>query len=92
MVSHRANAQEDTAIEANADEPTAIYLRRSPLGIALGCIGVVLILMFLVTTALLACLVYPFIWLSVKSGLLARREFRRSRRQAIVHPPPFASS
>ena len=70
MICHRANAQEDTAIGATADEPTAIYLRRTPLGIALGCIAVVLVLIFLVTTTLFACVLYPFIWLSIKARLL----------------------
>jgi hypothetical protein len=74
MICHRANAQKDTAIVATADEPTVIYLRRTPLGIALGCIAVVLVLIFLVTTTLLACVVYPFIWLSIKSGLLAKHK------------------
>jgi hypothetical protein len=74
MISHRANAQKDTAIEATADELRPIYLRRTPMGIALGCIGAVLILIFIVVSALLACVLYPFIWLSVKSGLLARHE------------------
>jgi hypothetical protein len=73
MICHRANAQEDTAIESNADEPTVIYLRHTPIGIALGCIAVVLVLIFLVATTLLACVAYPFIWLSIKSGLLAKR-------------------
>ena len=74
MICHRANAQKDAAFEANADEPTVIYLRRTPIGVALGCIGVVLVLIFLVATTLLACVVYPFIWLSIKSGLLAKRQ------------------
>ncbi len=77
MICHRANAQEDTAIGATADEPTAIYLRRTPLGIALGCIAVMLVLIFLVTTTLLACVLYPFIWLSIKAGLLAKHESPR---------------
>lgn len=74
MISHRANARKNTAIEGYADEPPVIYLRRTPTGIALGCIGVVLVLIFIVTTTLLACVLYPFIWLSVKSGRLARRK------------------
>jgi hypothetical protein len=68
MICHRANAKRDTAIEANADEPTAIYLRHTPIGITLGCIGAVLIVIFVVTSALLACVVYPIIWLSIKTG------------------------
>lgn len=74
MIRHPANAQKDRAIEANADEATAIYLRRTPTGVALGCIAVVLVLIFLAVSTLLACLVYPFIWLSIKSGLLAKRK------------------
>jgi hypothetical protein len=73
MICHRANAQKDRAIEADTDEPTAIYLRRTPTGVALGCIGVVLVLVFVATSTLLACVLYPFIWLSIKSGLLAKR-------------------
>ena len=74
MICHPANAQKDRAIEANADEPTAIYLRRTPTGVALGCIAVVLVLIFVAASTLLACLVYPFIWLSIKSRLLAKRK------------------
>jgi hypothetical protein len=73
MNCHRANAQKNAAVEPKADKPTVIYLRHTPIGIALGCIAVVLALIFLVTTTLLACVVYPFIWLSIKSGLLAKR-------------------
>jgi hypothetical protein len=79
MICHRANAQKDRAIEADADEPTAIYLRRTPTGVALGCIGVVLVLIFVATSTLLACVVYPFIWLSIKSGLLAQLRGWRAR-------------
>ena len=74
MICHPANAPKDGAIEANADETTAIYLRRTPTGVALGCIAVVLVLIFVAASTLLACLVYPFIWLSIKSGLLAKRK------------------
>ena len=73
MICHPANAQKNRAIEANADETTAIYLRRTPTGVALGCIAVVLVLIFVAASTLLACLIYPFIWLSIKSGLLAKR-------------------
>ncbi len=74
MICHPANAQKDRAIEANADDTTAIYLRRTPTGIALGCIAVVLVLIFVAASTLLACLVYPFMWLSIKSGLLTTRK------------------
>ena len=74
MIRHRANARIDTAIGANADKPAVIYLRRTPMGITLGCIGVALVVVFVAATSLLACVVYPFIWLSLRARLLLAKQ------------------
>lgn len=80
MIRHRANAQIDTAIAANADKPPVIYLRRTPVGIAFGCIAVALALVFVAATTLFACAVYPLIWLCL-----------RVRLRLAKHAPPFGS-
>jgi hypothetical protein len=81
MICGPANAPEYpvsdvTGTVTAAEEPIAVYLRDTPMGNALGWIGVVLIVLTLIATALLACLVYPFIWLCTKAGSLVRH-FRR---------------
>jgi hypothetical protein len=72
MICGRANAPEYPVSDATgtvtaAEEPIAVYLRDTPMGNALGWIGVVLIVFTLIATALLACLAYPFIWLCTKA-------------------------
>jgi hypothetical protein len=79
MICDRANTQEYTATEATAEEPTVVSLQDTPMGIAMESIAVVLILLIVITSTLLACLVYPFIWLSVKS------------RPHVRHKSPFSS-
>ena len=76
MICGPANATEypvsDVTCTETAEEPIAVYLRDTPIGNALGWIGVVLIVFTLIASALLACLVYPFIWLSTKTRPLFR--------------------
>jgi hypothetical protein len=80
MICGPANAPEypvsDVTGTVTAEGPIAVYLRDTPMGNALGWIGVVLIVLTLIATALLACLVYPFIWLCTK----ARPQIRHFRR------------
>jgi hypothetical protein len=66
----------DVTGTVTAEGPIAVYLRDTPMGNALGWIGVVLIVLTLIATALLACLVYPLIWLYTKARPLIRH-FRR---------------
>ena len=73
MICHRADTRDDTGIEASDEEPTAIYLRRTPVGMTLGWVAAALIVIFVIASTLLACVLYPLIWLSIKSGLLLRR-------------------
>jgi hypothetical protein len=80
MICGTANAPEypvsDVSCTVTAEEPIALYLRDTPIGNALGWIGVVLIVLTLIASALLACPVYAFIWLSRKARPLGRH-FRR---------------
>jgi hypothetical protein len=80
MIFGTANAPEyrvsDVTDTLTADEPIAAYLRDTPLGNALGWIGVLLIVVTLIASALLACLVYPSIWLCTKARPLVRH-FKR---------------
>ncbi len=80
MICGPANAPEypvsDVTGRVTAEEPIAVYLRDTPMGNALGWIGVVLIVLTLIAGALMACLVYPFIWLCTKAMPLVRH-FRR---------------
>ena len=77
MICGPANAPEYpvsdvTGTVTAAQEPIAVYLRDTPMGNALGWMGVVLIVLTLIATSLLACLVYPFIWLCTKAMPLVR--------------------
>jgi hypothetical protein len=80
MICGTANAPEypvsDVTGTVTAEEPIAVYLRDTLMGNALGWIGVVLIVLTLSASVLLACLVYPFIWLCTKARPLVRY-FRR---------------
>jgi hypothetical protein len=77
----RGRAEEYTVTEATGTEEHAVlYLEDTPMGVALESIAVVLILLIVITSTLLACPVYPFIWLFRKSMLLAAR-----------HKSPFSS-
>jgi hypothetical protein len=80
MIRRSADAREYSASEVahtvSAEEPVAIYLRDTPMGNALGWIGVVVVVVMVIASALLACPVYAFIWLSRKVRPLARH-FRR---------------
>jgi len=77
MICGRANAPEypvsDATGTVTAEEPTAVYLQDTPMGNALGWMGVVLLVLIGIASALLACLIYPFIWLAIKSRPLVRR-------------------
>jgi hypothetical protein len=76
MICRSADAREysvtDVANTVTAEEPVAIYLRDTPMGNALGWIGVVLVVLTVIVSALLACPVYAFIWLSRKVRPLGR--------------------
>jgi hypothetical protein len=77
MICRSANAREypvsDLAGTVTAEEPIAFYLQDTPMGNAVGWIGVVLVVLTLIASALLACPVYAFIWLSRKARPLGRR-------------------
>ena len=73
MICGPANAPEYpvsdvTGTVTAAEEPIAVYLRDTPMGNALGWIGVVLIVLTLIATALLACLVLSVHLAVYKSG------------------------
>jgi hypothetical protein len=76
MISRSDNARvyplSDVTHTVAADQPTAIYAQDTPMGNALGWIGVVLVLLAVIASALLACPVYGFIWLSRKARPLVR--------------------
>jgi hypothetical protein len=78
MICGRANAQEYTVPEVTsapiAEEPTVVYLQHTPMEIALEWVAVVLIVLFVTASTLLACLVYPFIWLSINWRALVRHK------------------
>jgi hypothetical protein len=77
MICRSANAPEypvsDVASTVTAEESIAIYLQDTPMGNALGWIGVVLVVLTVIASALLACPVYALIWLSRKARPLGRR-------------------
>jgi hypothetical protein len=70
MICRPADAREDPVSDAtgtvSAEKPIAIYLRDTPIGSGFGWTGVVLIVLALIASALLACFVYPSIWLCTK--------------------------
>jgi hypothetical protein len=78
MICHSVDTEEYTVIEVTgteaAEEPSVVYLDDTPMGSVLEFIAVVLILFIVMTSTLLGCLVYPFIWLSRKSRLLVRQK------------------
>ncbi len=67
----RGRADEYTVTEATGTENLAdLYLEDTPMRVALESIAVVLILLIVITSKLLVCPVYPFIWLFRKLRLL----------------------
>jgi hypothetical protein len=70
------NAVSDLAGAVTPEEPIAVYLQDTPMGNALGWFGVVLVVVTVITSAMLACPVYAFIWLSTKARQLVTH-FRR---------------
>jgi hypothetical protein len=55
-----------TDVTGSTEERAAVYLEDTPMGVAIESIGAVLIVLFVITSTLLGCMVYPFIWLCTK--------------------------
>jgi hypothetical protein len=71
----RGRAEEYTVTEATGtEEPAVLYLEDTPIRVALESIAAVLILLIVITSTLLTCPVYPFIWLFRKARQLARHK------------------
>jgi len=78
MIRGPGDGQEYTVTELTCtvtdEEPTVAYLQDVPMGIAVEWIAAVLIVLFVIASTLLGCLVYSFIWVSLKSRALVRHK------------------